>query len=97
VPRFHGYKRDANQSPIVKALEAAGVKVRDLSEAGGGTSDLLTLYRGELRLIEIKNMSGRGKVLTDMQKKFRAAWPVHIVTNEREALEAHGIGIDNEA
>jgi len=94
MPRFVRNRKDGNHHPIVQALEAAGVKVRDLSEAGGGTSDLLTLFRGELRLIEIKNPEKptHKPRLTKLQEKFREAWPVHVVTNEQEALAAHGLG-----
>lgn len=87
-------KRDANHGEITTVLERAGVTVRDLSEAGKGMSDLLTCYKGVLRLIEIKNLEGRGRRLTPMQVKFREVWPVSIVTSAREALEAHGIQVE---
>lgn len=87
-------RRDHNHGDIVTALERAGVKVRDLSEAGKGMSDLLTFYKGELKLIEIKNLDGRGRRYTPMQEKFRAVWPVFTVTSAREALEAHGIEME---
>ncbi len=96
MTRFVRNRRDGNHSPIVKALEAAGVKVRDLSEAGGGTSDLLTLFRGVLRLVEIKNPAkpSHKPRFTELQQKLRETWPVHVVTNEREALEAHGTEVE---
>lgn len=93
MPRYHRYRKDGNHHPIVDALTGAGVTVRDLSEAGGGVTDLLTLYRGVLRLVEIKNPANRSRRLTELQKKFRDSWPTYVVETAAEALAVHGIEV----
>lgn len=88
-------KTDDNQKRLVECLRAAGVEVRVLSAVGSGMTDLLTYYRGVIRVVEIKNLDGRGRKLTKLQEKFRKTWPVIVVADEREALAAHGIEVDD--
>jgi hypothetical protein len=88
----HRNRKDANQNPIVAALKAAGVTVRDLSNAGGGVTDLLTLFKGVIRVVEIKNPK-RSWTYTPMQEKFRKVWPVITVETAEDALRAHGIEV----
>jgi hypothetical protein len=95
MPRFVRNRKDANHGDIKKALEDAGVKVRDLSEAGGGVTDLLTFWKGELRIVEIKNPQRKWS-LTKLQAKMRDVWPVHIVETAAEALAVHGIEVEGD-
>ncbi len=62
---------------------------------GQGFPDLLTCHKGVLRLVEIKDGSKppSARSLTPSQEKMRQAWPISVVTNEQEALEAHGITV----
>lgn len=90
---MYARKTDDNQKRLVECLRSAGVQVRVLSAVGSGMTDLLTCYRGVIRVIEIKNLDGRGRKLTDAQEKFRKTWPVIVVANEQEALAAHGIEV----
>ena len=86
-------KTDDNQKSIVEVLRRSGVQVRVLSAVGSGMTDLLTCYRGVIRVVEIKNLDGRGRKLTDAQEKFRRTWPVIVVVDEVDALRAHGIEV----
>ena len=84
-------KVDANQSEIVKALQAIGVCVIDLSASGKGVMDLLACYRGKTHMIEVKNMKGRGKVLTPAQIQLHAligaaGGEVHVVCSVEDAI-----------
>ena len=76
-------RTDANHEQVVKALRAIGVSVEYLKLP----LDLLICHRGVTSLMEIKTESGR---LTKDQVAFIARWPgiVHVVRNEREAIEA---------
>lgn len=89
-------KVDGNQPEIVKALEAAGCWVLDLSAVGKGCPDLLVhgpVHPWHLVLLEIKNPKGRGKKLTPAQIKLHAGCnaPLVVVTNVDEALAAVGV------
>jgi hypothetical protein len=95
---YRAKKVDANQLAIVKALEAAGCGVADLSACGGGIPDLLVHPPGYpecrlMALMEIKNKKGRGDKLTPAQEKFHARWkgPIFRVTSPEEALQAMGV------
>ena len=84
-------KVDANQSEIVKALQAIGACVIDLSASGKGVMDLLVCYRGKTHMIEVKNMKGRGKVLTPAQIEMHrqigeAGCEVHVVCTVDDAI-----------
>jgi Holliday junction resolvase len=61
----HDPKRDANEPPIVEALQAVGANVYRVS--GEGLPDLLVIFRGEIYLMEVKTGKGR---LTLAQEKF---------------------------
>lgn len=87
-------KVDDTQAAIVDALRAAGCKVLSLAACGSGVPDLLVRrpFSGPaLQLLEVKNPKGRGIKLTPDQEKFHAEWPVTVVTNPAEALEAVGL------
>ena len=84
-------KVDANQREIVAGLRAIGACVIDLSASGKGVMDLLVIYRRTLHLVEVKNLKGRGKVLTpaqiDLHKQIgEAGGEVHIVTDLAQAI-----------
>ena len=78
-------RRDANEKPIQKALEAAGVEVWTIS--GKNRPDLLTLYRGSWQPLAVKMPKGG---LTEDEKKG-VKWP--LVRTEAEAFKAVGIQI----
>jgi len=79
----HAARTDANHEAVCKALRAIGVSVEYLKLP----LDLLICHRGQTALMEIKTEGGR---LTKDQVAFIARWPgtIHIVRNEREAIEA---------
>jgi hypothetical protein len=79
-------KRDANEKPIVEALEAYGAYVRKL--AGNGVPDLLVRYRGIWTPLEVKAEKGR---LTKAQIAADAAEPFTIVRSIDDALRAIGV------
>ena len=84
-------KVDANQSVIVDALRKIGCCVIDLSASGEGVMDLLVCYRRRTWMVEVKNLKGRGDILTPAQIKLHAAigdagCEVHIVRSVDEAL-----------
>lgn len=74
-------RRDANESGIVKALEAVGCRVFRVS--GRGLPDLLIYRRGRCYAVEVKTAKG---LITPAQD--RAPWP--IVRTPDEALLAVG-------
>lgn len=93
-------KIDHTQTAIVDALRAHGCKVLSLAACGKGVPDLLVRRTGTfqgysvwdgLSLLEVKNPKGKGTSLTPDQVRFHADWPVTVVTNADEALEAVGI------
>jgi hypothetical protein len=85
----HSGKVDANQAPIIEALEAIGVKCVSLAGVGDGVDDLLC---GDakadvgLYLIECK---APGEGLTPKQKSFHEWFPIrnHIAHSPAEAIE----------
>lgn len=84
-------KVDANQKTIVAGLQAIGACVIDLSGSGHGVMDLLVIYRGKSWMVEVKNLKGRGKVLTKAQIELHrligaAGGEVHIVTDLDQAI-----------
>lgn len=91
---------DANQPRIIHVLEAAGVRVWDTSALGSGFPDLVC-YRpatGLLRLVEVKDGSKppSARKLTAPEQDFARNFPVWVVNNEREALAAMGITVDDD-
>ena len=89
------HRVDANQQRIVRALRQIGCEVVSTAAMGDGFPDLL-VYRfanDRLVMLEIKNPEqpkGNQK-LTPHQVAFHERWPVHVVTNEAEALQAVGV------
>lgn len=85
-------KRDANELPIVQALEAIpGVMVVPLDRP----VDLLVGFQGVTHLLEVKNPEGKDRI-EDSQEAFIKEWSgghVHIVRNEAEAIRAIGASV----
>lgn len=84
-------KTDHNQKTIVAGLRAIGACVIDLSASGSGVMDLLVIYRRKVHLVEVKNLKGRGKILTPAQIELHrqigdAGGEVHIVTDLEQAI-----------
>jgi hypothetical protein len=111
MPYFHGRftrppRRDKNQTSIIRALQAAGAEVADLSGVGKGVPDLLCGVDGGrvLFLVEVKREAGprggmKGRGLTPDQTEWRQRWPkapVYIVRDVAhavaivQAIRAHG-------
>lgn len=93
--RRYGKRKDVNQRPIRLALEAIGVTVIDLSDAGAGVPDLMCGYRGKIFMLEIKNLQGHRNRLTPAQvdlhlKLQQCGVTVHVVTGIDDALEVFG-------
>jgi hypothetical protein len=93
-------RRDANEPPIVQALENAGAFVQRLDD-GQGTPDLLVGYAGRTYLLEVKLPLGpRGGAvghqnLNDEQVEWHAGWhecggTLLVVRTPDEALRAIG-------
>lgn len=83
---------DANQKVIVEALRKCGCLVASLAAVGNGIPDLLVYVPSNDRylLIEVKNVNGRGNVLTELQKRVHGRWPVTVVCSPEDALRAIG-------
>jgi hypothetical protein len=92
VTRFVRNRKDGNHAEIVAALEAAGVRVVDLSDAGNGVPDIACWVRSQERwvFIEIKEKRGR---MRSSQEKFRDRFPVVVARTVSEALTACGIEV----
>lgn len=88
-------RTDDNHSAIVGVLRAYGIRVLSLAGVGQGCPDLLVYNprTTELLLLECKdgNKPPSKRKLTPMQEIFREQWPVAVVKDENEALEAVGI------
>lgn len=76
---------DRNHAAVRDGLRRLGYRVFDCSRLGGGFPDLLVLACGRLVLLEVK-MPGEG--LTRDEEVFHSLFPVSIVRNVDEALEA---------
>ncbi len=72
--------RDLNEPDIIKALQAIGCVVEQLDNL----VDLVTLYRGRVRFIEVKNPDGFN-VESDDQIEFFKLWPGGFARNPEEA------------
>jgi len=77
--RRHNAKRDANEGPIIAALEACGCRVHRMDTP----VDLLVLHRGAPHLVEVKARKGR---LTRDQAAFLASWPVTVLRSVDDAI-----------
>ena len=64
-------RKDGNHDQIIKAFEAMGCSVLDLSRVGAGCPDLLVARSGVNVLVEIKDGN---KKLRDNQTEFHATW-----------------------
>ena len=87
-------RADNNQKEIARALRQVGAKVHHLHTVGNGCPDLLVGWRGQTYLIEVKNLDGRGSILTPEQETWHKAWtggPVAVIHSEDEALAAIGV------
>lgn len=89
-------KIDDNQRTVVGVLRAYRMKVLSLAAVGKGCVDLLVYNprTGKLHMLEVKdgNKPPSARKLTPAQETFHQEWPVVVVTNETEALEAVGLG-----
>lgn len=74
-------KRDANEKPIRKALEAVGAHVTPVS--GKGAPDLLVRWQGRLFGLEVKGKHGK-----QTEAQVETNWP--IVRSIDDALHAIG-------
>lgn len=88
-------KVDANHARIVKALRGVGVGVIDTSQHGEFV-DIVTVHRGVIRLVEVKDGAKppSARTLTDAQVRLHAlveshGGAVHVVTSEDEAISLH--------
>jgi hypothetical protein len=81
---------DANQTEIVKALQAIGASVAPLSTVGSGMPDLLCGYRGVNLLLEVKDGDKvpSARKLTKDQETWHAAWKgqTAVVYSAEEAI-----------
>jgi len=85
-------KVDANHREIAQALRKVGCRVLSLAAVGNGCPDLLVYVPrlGQIRMLEVKDgdKSPSRRKLTPHQVKFHEEWPVAVVTDIDEALEA---------
>lgn len=91
----HAAKVDQVQAGIVGALRRCGAQVESLAGVGKGVPDLLVGYAGNLYLLEVKSPGGK---LTTMQKVWHRCWqdyPVYVVHDTVEALNAIGASIEH--
>ena len=94
------HRTDHNQGEIIKAFEALGCSVFDLSNVGCGLCDLLVGLVGINLLVEIKKPKGTGKAkirtqfgvykgkLTPAQTDFFKTWKGQksVITTQAEAI-----------
>lgn len=90
-------RTDGNHAAILRVMREAGAWVVDTSRVGGGFPDAMVWHRGTIHLVEIKNgaLSKSRRKLTLAERLFHEAAafhgaPVHIITNETEALALMG-------
>ena len=84
-------RRDANELPIVRALEAVGASVTRLNVLDA--PDLLVGFRGVTYLLEVKTLKGK---VTDGQFAWHADWKggrVSVVRTVEEALDAIDVDV----
>ena len=73
--------RDLNEPEIIKALQAIGCIVEQLDNL----VDLVTLYKGRVRFIEVKNPDGLN-VESEEQKAFFKLWPGGFARTAEQAI-----------
>lgn len=96
--RHYAAKRvDANHSELVKLWRDMGAVVLDLSATGNGVMDVAIGWRERWIFAEIKDGSKKpsARKLTPAQVLLhgeikRAGLPLHVITNEDEALALLG-------
>lgn len=95
ISRGRPAKIDGNHSEIRSVLRDIGAMVVDLSAVGSGVPDLMVLYRGRVRLLEVKdgNKPPSARRLTPDQRTWHQMAGargvcVHVVTNIDEAVMA---------
>jgi hypothetical protein len=95
--RRYAARRDDNHEAIVKALRGIGVGLLDTGSAGDGMTDLVTFWRGIVRLVEIKDGSKEParRRLTPAQEMTRSlarahGCDIHVVESVDQALALHG-------
>lgn len=84
--RSYAKKVDNNQAEIVEALRGIGCEVESITGCKG-MPDLLVSLGKRIYLLEVKNKEGKNKV-NDDQINFHKRFPVSVVRNIDEALEA---------
>jgi hypothetical protein len=82
----HAKRRDANEPAIVAALETIGVRVWRLDRP----CDLLTLYRGIWRPLEVKDPDAYTDKRQKAQIEFLQSTGTLIVRTPLQALQAVG-------
>lgn len=84
----YAQRRDANEGPIIEALERAGASVKQLAQP----CDLLVEFRGHLFLLEVKDPAQipSKRRLTPAQEKFFREFSVTVVLTPEDALRAIG-------
>jgi hypothetical protein len=86
-------KTDHSQAPIIAALRANGMSVKDCRAVGQGFPDLCIGFRGGTYLIETKSdkrISHRvSEPLTAAQKVFHSTWAgaIGVVSTPEEAVD----------
>ena len=95
--RRYAAKVDANHGDLLSLWRGLGAYVVDCSHVGAGFPDALICWRGRLLWAELKDgrKSPSRRKLTADQQVFHAeaaarGCPVHVVTNETEALALLG-------
>lgn len=90
-------RTDGNHAAILAAMRRLGAWVVDTSRVGSGFPDAMVWHRGMIHLVEIKDgsLSPSRRQLTLAEKLFHEAAafhgaPVHVITNEAEALALLG-------
>jgi hypothetical protein len=81
-------KRDDNEGPIIRALEAAGAVVVRLAQP----CDLLVYYRREVFLLEVKDPAKppSARRLTPAQEVYHRRLPITVVLTPEESLRVVG-------
>jgi len=92
MSRYSTPKRDANEEPIVRALERLGCTVERVNEL---PFDLLVLRAERVFLLEVKSSAAAARAKTAPNKRQaafrRVGWPVHVVLSPADALRAVGL------
>lgn len=80
------HRKDRNHNEIVYVLDKIGFSVYDLSQVGGGMSDIIVGINGVNFLFEIKTDKGR---LNAVQKEFHGKWQgdVTVIRSAEEAMD----------